>query len=684
MKKTLGTLLVVAIFLLVPVAHAQTQEALLQQISELLKIVTALQQQLATLEGNTTPNSGLNLTRSLYIGLKGADVTQLQTFLKTTGDFTYPEITGYYGGVTEAAVQRYQCREMQICSGTPISNGYGVVGPQTKRKLARSTGTTVTNNTTTPTYTPTPPTTTGGGGGGGSTSVVPSTPVPKSTEQLPVITVHPQGVTVTVGQSPVVSVTATGNDLRYQWQKLVGSTWTNILLAGDYRFGLPNAQISDSGEYRVRVSNLGGSIYSNTFTAAISSTPVTPTPAEQLPVINVHPNAITVQAGQSPVVSVIATGANLKYQWQKLVGSTWENISLAGDYRFGLPNAQTTDSGSYRVQVYNSVGSVFSNTFTAAIGRLPVISSHPKDHAVYSGQSPSFTHESTGDNLKYQWQKLVGSTWTDMPGAHGKNSGVPNAQVADATKYRVKVTNEFGSVYSNSLKLVVEGKTIVNGVVVIDSLDINGTFSWPGYNGPVLSDGVFVNSAYKWGGGAGNEAVATYGLGTPPSGVSGNALKMVWSKAMPTTRIGSAFYAPYVRQTIIENSSLKSAHLFSGEQVEFTFWAKVASGNIRLIPILWHSYDNQTAGIRGIKGKGFEIFYPSETPGVVKVSSGEPGPNAAVLVTDTWQKFTKVFTIPDTSNINTTLGSYTGAGFDFPNRYGPSLEIADITLRVVD
>ena len=77
-----------------------------------------------------------NLSRSLYLGLSGNDVTELQRFLKETGDFTYPELTGYFGPATEQAVQRFQCREMKICSGSPESNGYGVVGPQTRTKIA--------------------------------------------------------------------------------------------------------------------------------------------------------------------------------------------------------------------------------------------------------------------------------------------------------------------------------------------------------------------------------------------------------------------------------------------------------------------------------------------------------------------------------------------------------------------
>jgi len=127
---------------------------------------TTTQQPAATTE--------FTLTRNLYIGTRGNDVTKLQTFLKTTGDFTYPEITGYYGNVTAQAVQRYQCREMSICGGTTNSNGYGVVGPRTRALLhAERTTVAITNTFNNTPIQPTTPNITvvpsGGGGGSGGT-----------------------------------------------------------------------------------------------------------------------------------------------------------------------------------------------------------------------------------------------------------------------------------------------------------------------------------------------------------------------------------------------------------------------------------------------------------------------------------------------------------------------------------
>lgn len=62
-------------------------------------------------------------------------VSDLQRFLSSTGDFTYPRITGYYGDATVAAVKRFQAREGIVSSGSPGTTGYGLAGPKTRERV---------------------------------------------------------------------------------------------------------------------------------------------------------------------------------------------------------------------------------------------------------------------------------------------------------------------------------------------------------------------------------------------------------------------------------------------------------------------------------------------------------------------------------------------------------------------
>ncbi|MBI5469704.1 peptidoglycan-binding protein [Candidatus Kaiserbacteria bacterium] len=77
-----------------------------------------------------------NLTRNLSFGSRGNDVAQLQQFLISQNLLESDSATGYFGRLTEAAVKKFQCTTMNICSGSANSNGYGAVGPRTRAKIA--------------------------------------------------------------------------------------------------------------------------------------------------------------------------------------------------------------------------------------------------------------------------------------------------------------------------------------------------------------------------------------------------------------------------------------------------------------------------------------------------------------------------------------------------------------------
>lgn len=75
-------------------------------------------------------------SRSLFRGVEGEDVRKLQEFF-AKDTTVYPEglITGYYGLLTEKAVQRWQAKEGIVSSGTADTTGFGRIGPKTRAKL---------------------------------------------------------------------------------------------------------------------------------------------------------------------------------------------------------------------------------------------------------------------------------------------------------------------------------------------------------------------------------------------------------------------------------------------------------------------------------------------------------------------------------------------------------------------
>lgn len=77
-------------------------------------------------------------------GSSGSQVSALQAFLAADVS-VYPEglVTGFYGSLTTAAVQRYQCNNGIVCQGDVASTGYGRVGPATLSKIQLQQGTNV-------------------------------------------------------------------------------------------------------------------------------------------------------------------------------------------------------------------------------------------------------------------------------------------------------------------------------------------------------------------------------------------------------------------------------------------------------------------------------------------------------------------------------------------------------------
>ena len=82
-----------------------------------------------------TKTLNFSFTKTLTKGQDNQTVSNLQQLLRELNFFTYPTNTGYYGTITEEAVQAFQCKHNIICTGTPQTTGYGVVGPKTRAKL---------------------------------------------------------------------------------------------------------------------------------------------------------------------------------------------------------------------------------------------------------------------------------------------------------------------------------------------------------------------------------------------------------------------------------------------------------------------------------------------------------------------------------------------------------------------
>ncbi len=152
------------------------------------------------------------------------------------------------------------------------------------------------------------------------------------------------------GQSVTLSVGATGTGLVYQWTKdtiaIPGATGTSLTL--------PSVSGSQSGEYRVSVSNICGTV----ITAPVVLNVGLP------PAIIGQPAGQSRYTGESATFGVLLAGSGpFQYQWRRhgtnLPGAILPTLTV--------PSVQISDTGPYAVAISNGCGSCVSSNAMLAV-----------------------------------------------------------------------------------------------------------------------------------------------------------------------------------------------------------------------------------------------------------------------------------------------------------------------------
>ena len=204
----------------------------------------------------------------------------------------------------------------------------------------------------------------------------------------PVITAQPTNQTVTVNNTAVFSVTATGTQpLIYQWS----FNGTNISGATNSSLTLNSVLPMQAGNYSVLVSNLVGAVGSSNGVLTVYVPAVPPVIVSQTP-------SQVVLLGSAATFSVNAIGYPLNYLWLR------NNALIPGatNSSYTLFNAQLTDSGDkFSCLVTNAYGTAASTNITLKV--LDTISNDLCSGAVvitsynYTNAQSTFMASSYGD-----------------------------------------------------------------------------------------------------------------------------------------------------------------------------------------------------------------------------------------------------------------------------------------------
>ena len=114
---------------------------------------------------------------------------------------------------------------------------------------------------------------------------------------------------------------------------------------------------------------------------------------------------------------------------------------------------------AFRLELAPSFGPVVSNPATLTLGTAPAIFRQPSGRTVKSGQTFMFSAGVTGKSpLQYQWQfnNVNLSNTGNVRGAKSPILTLSKVTSANAGKYRLIVTNPFGTATSISAALKVQ------------------------------------------------------------------------------------------------------------------------------------------------------------------------------------------------------------------------------------
>lgn len=294
----------------------------------------------------------------------------------------------------------------------------------------------------------------------------------------PQITAQPDNLTICQGGGGSMTITAATtavpNSITYSWLVSTngGSTWstvsnnTNYTGATTATLNFVNAPLSFNNN-RYRAVATGASGCADTSQARTLN-------IDALPTVT-NPTSPSICSGQTDSLAVNATGTNLTFQWQLSTnsGGNWTNLTNGTSYdgattrALKLLNASTAISGyQYRLVVTNGANCQrISGVATVTVNVGPVAVNHPDDRTTCVGGNVQFSASFTpATGVNRQWQRLIGSTWTDVPNTapfslvNSNNLNINAAPLSlNGTRFRLKATNNSNGcpAYSNEATLTV-------------------------------------------------------------------------------------------------------------------------------------------------------------------------------------------------------------------------------------
>jgi hypothetical protein len=293
---------------------------------------------------------------------------------------------------------------------------------------------------------------------------------------LPKITAQPQSIMISSGASTTLSVTATGDNLSYQWYQ--GSFTGTPVGTNSPTFTTP--PLTTATSYWVRVS---GCYPADSVMASIT---ICQPPAATTPY-----TLFQIQSGQQATLGVTVTGTSPTLQWYQGVSG---NIAtpLAGKTTTPITVSPTATT-QYWARASNQCANGDGPTITVDVCDVPSITTQPANVAVaLNGTATLSVAASTSPGtVTYQWYRGASGDMSVPVGTNATTFATP-AITAD-TQYWVRVTRGACSANSNAATVYactllasvnnVQTKSGQAATLTASTANERGTLSYTWYRG---------------------------------------------------------------------------------------------------------------------------------------------------------------------------------------------------------
>jgi hypothetical protein len=270
----------------------------------------------------------------------------------------------------------------------------------------------------------------------------------------PQIMSQPSGGTITLGNSLLLSVGASGTaPLTYQWY--TGNAPSTASPVGGATAATLNVSPSMTTSYWVQVNNSCGTPANSTTVTVTVNPPACPN------VLLNGPGSVSIFSGSSTQLSVSASGGtSFIYQWY--IGSTGSTAQpIAG----GTSNSITvspTNTTSYWVRVTNNCSN-FADSVTATVNvsacAAPLITTQPSGQSILAGSTATFTFSaSTNDpGATVRWYRgAMGDRTTVVANtAFAGTSAFTTPVLQTTTQYWAEVLTACGNIGTNTVTATV-------------------------------------------------------------------------------------------------------------------------------------------------------------------------------------------------------------------------------------